>query len=44
MLAAWNMWGEGGEVYKKIVTFYLTDFGIEHQKFSEDIFYTFLQQ
>ena len=26
MLAVWNMWGGGGEVYKKIITFYLADF------------------
>ena len=24
-------WGGGGEVYKKIIIFYLADFGIEHK-------------
>ena len=28
--------GEGGEVYKNIVTIYLADFGIEHYKYAED--------
>ena len=27
----WHMWGAGGgEVYKESMTFYLTDFGIDH--------------
>ena len=35
MLAVWKMCvggggDDGGEVYKKFITFYLADFGIEH--------------
>ena len=32
------------EVYKKFITFYLADFGIEHKKHPEDIFTHFWKQ
>ena len=35
--------GGGGKVYKKIIGFYLANFGIEHKKHLDDIFYTFLE-
>ena len=36
--------GGGDEVFNKIVTFCLTDFGIKHQKIPRGYFYTFLQR